>query len=241
MDDRAGERLMRAGTLTWLALRELWMSYRFLGLLAVGLASGIVASLTRPLAADLVRWLAWGLAAAACLGAAVAGWVVADERRRGRMAWLAVRSVPRSATLFAWFGALALPLLVGAAGSGLVAWLANGIAQSDGVDPVAYGLLVTAAAAVLLEALAAGVLAGSLASPLPAAASGLVAGALLVGVGLLGTGEPPLDPTAGIGLLASLPSLARPVSDALVSTGIGLAGVAFLLAGAAAVISRRDL
>lgn len=232
---------MRAASLTWLALRELWMSYRFLGLLAVGLASGIVASLMQPLPSDLVRWLAWGLAAGACLGAGVAGWVVADERRRGRMAWLAVRSVPRSATLFAWFGALALPLLAGVAGSGLAAWLANPIAQSDGVDPVTYGLLLVAAATVLLEALAAGVLAGTLWSPLPAATGGLLAAALLVGLGLLGSGEPPLGPLAGIGLLANLPSLVRPVSDALASTGVGLAGVAVLLAGAAAAISRRDL
>ncbi len=231
---------MSAG-LVWVALRELWMSFRFLVLLVLGLAGGLAVSVAQPGFGDLVAVLAWGIAAGGTAGAALAAGVLAAERRRGRVAWLAVRGVPRSAALFAWFAALAVPLLAGLAASAGVGWVIATQSGSGLIDPLAFAAAAGAAAVGVLAALAAALLAGALLEPRPAAIlAGTVAAGLMVS-GLAAASEPPLGPAAGIGLLAQLPSLARPLSDGLEAMGVGLAATALLLAAAAAVLARRDL
>jgi len=231
---------MPGTTVTWLAVRELWITFRFLGLLVAGLAAGLAVTVAQPGITDGLRWLAWGTAATGVVAAAAAGATLAVERRRGRVAWLAVRAVARSGTLLAWFMALALPPVAGLAVSGLLAWLVA--ASASALAPVAFGALVVAAGIFVLEALAVGLLAGTLLRPAPAALAGAMVAAGLAGLGLLAGGaEPALSPVAGIGLLAGALSLLRPLSDGLVASGIGLATAGLLLAAAAALLERADL
>ncbi len=133
---------------------------------------------------------------------------LATERQRGRIAWLAVRSVPRSAALLAWFASLSLPLLAGLTISGVLGWVVVGVAAGPPLDGPAFAALVTAAAATALEGLAVALLAGSLLRPTPAAIVAMLATAALFASGLA-VAEPPVLPAAGIGLLANAQALAR--------------------------------
>jgi hypothetical protein len=232
---------MRAGTLTWMALRELWISFRFLALLAVGLSGGIAATALAPQGWAAPTLVAWGGGAAGVVAAGLAASGIAGERRSGRVAWLSVRSVPRSATLLAWFGSMALPLLLGLATSALLGWLVTGPGITAALDPPGYAAVALAAAVVALEALALGVAAGCFLAPRPAAAVAVLASAALLAIGLATSAEPPVLPSAGMGLLAGAAILARPVSDGLQATGLALAGTGLLLAVAAAALARADL
>lgn len=232
---------MRAGTLTWLALRDLWISFRFVALLALSLAGGVVAGALPPGVADPTAALAWGAVLAGSAAAAVLGGSVAAERVHGRLGWLAVRSVPRSAVLVAWAWSVALPVLLGLAAAGLLAWLAVAPSAAAPLDALAFAGLVAAAACALAVGLAAALLLGALlAPPLATLASLVVAGAIGVG-GLLTGNEPATWPGAAIGLLAHAVALDHPLAGAFTSAGVSLAAGAVLLALAAAVVSRVDL
>ncbi len=232
---------MRAATLTWMALRELWISFRFLALLALGLAGGLLVAVGAGPGADGPALLAWSMGGAGVVAAGVAASGLAVERRSGRLAWLAVRSVSRSATLFAWFGSMALPLVVGLAGSVLVGWLVFGAGVPAPVDLPAFTAITVAAGLTGLEALAAGLVAGSLLDPVPAAVVACLATAALLLMGLTVAVEPPVIPAAGLGLLGAVAALDRPLSDGLQAMGIALAATGLLLAIAAAALSRVDL
>jgi hypothetical protein len=232
---------MRGAALSWIALRELWISYRALALLALGLAGGLLAALAPPPDGGSPELLAWGIAAAGLVVAAMAGATLAAERRRGRVAWLAVRSVSRSAILLAWFGSMALPVLVGLAASALLLSLSTTGPAAALLDPAAIGALVAAAATVVLQGIAAALVAGSLLAPGPAAVVGVLSSGILCASGLMAGGEPAALPNAGIGLLANALSLNRPLGSGLQGMGLGLAATGVLLGLAAAAISRVDL
>lgn len=231
---------MRSAALTGLALRELWISYRLLALLAVPLVGGIVTAL-RPEAARDPATLAWGIAGTGVVVSVLAAAGLASERRHGRVAWLALRAVPRSTVLLAWMGALAVPVLLGTTASIVLAWLVFSGGSFPPLDGISFAGLSAAAAATTLEAVAVGLLAGSLAPPVPAAvlAAGLSGAAL--GAGLLLPVDPGYLPTAGLGLLAQAGSLERPLSAGLQALGLGLAATGMLLATAAAALARVDL
>ena len=232
---------MRGGTLTWMAIRELWISFRFLALLALGLVGGLLATAVRASLSDGQALLAGGIAGAGVAGAGIGALALATERRSGRLAWLAVRSVPRSAALLAWFVSLALPLVAGLAVSGLLGWVVVGSPSPPPMDGPAFAALVIAAAATALEGLAVALLAGSLLRPAPAAIIAMLATAGLVGLGLALVVEPPVLPSAGLGLLGNAQDLERPFSDGLQAAGMALAATGLLLAAAAAALSRVDL
>ncbi len=232
---------MRAATLTWMALRELWISFRFLALLAVGLLGGLLAATAGARGWNVSSLLAWGMGAAGVVAAGLAASRLATERRSGRIAWLAVRSVPRSATLLAWFGSMALPLLAGLVASALLGWLVAGTDVTGQLDAPGYAAVALAAIVTTLEVLALGLAAGSLLDALPATVTAVLVGGALLLVGGASTIEPPVLPSAGMGLLAEAATLARPLSDGLQATGLALAGMGLLLAVAAAALSRADL
>lgn len=240
--------MSRLSTLVGLALHELWISYRLLLLLLLpllgGLAVGAIpAELAGIRAVDgAARWYAVSLCASVTIGSAVAAGTVAAERGRGTIAWMAVRAVPRSAVLLSWFLAMGLVLLAGIALGAGAAWMAAISRLAEIPDAAPFVAASAAAAATALMALALAVLVGALPlAPGPAAllAMGL-AGGLLAAAVLGPLASAPL-PTAGMGLLADLSESARPVADAIQSTGMALVTVAGLLALAAVALERRDL
>jgi hypothetical protein len=229
----------RVGTLTGLALRELWISFRLLALLAVPLAGGILTAV-RPEVTD-AQILAWGIAAAAVFLSALAAATLAAERRGGAAAWLVLRAVPRSSILIAWFEALAIPVLVGTIASAVLTWLAFATLPAPLIDPVSFAVLAAAAAATTLEALALGLLLGAVARPLLAALLAAAASAGGVAAGLLVPLDPAYLPTAGLGLLARAEDLERPLSAGIQAAGLGLALTGLLVAAAAMAFARVDL
>jgi ABC-type transport system involved in multi-copper enzyme maturation permease subunit len=238
----------RFATLVGLALRELWLSYRLL----VGIAVLVAAALPVALLPELptltlggamlegTAWFAAGLAAALALLAGIAAGTLSGERRRGTLAWLAARAVPRTTLLLAWFGAFSLVLAAGLVASATLAAASPGNALIAD-RPVAFWAVTGAVAAAGLAATAFGLLAGTLLRPVAA----VVVTLLLVGGALLtaALGPPgwsPL-PAAGLAVLAGFGDAARPIADATRSSGTALALAAGLLLLAAARLQRVDL
>ena len=130
---------------------------------------------------------------------------MAHERRRGTVAWMAVRAVPRSAVLISWFVAFGLLLGVGIVLGSIGAWLAALGRAETTPDAIPYAAAVAATVGAGLLAVAVGLLVGAILPPLPA----IVAGDR----GRGGRRWPPPivatpgglpSPTGGIGLLAHL-------------------------------------
>jgi len=228
-------------TLTRMAVRELWVSFRLLLLLALPIAVGLLALLFPPDSGITQPALALGLAAVATVAAGVAAAAWASERRRGTAGWLSLRAVPRASILIAWFAGLALPLLVGTAAGGLLVWLGTGVAPDPPLDALSYASLVGAAAVAGLQALAIGILFGSFVRPIAAAVLAVVASGALLAAGLLVSPEPPLVPTGALGLLAQATDLVRPLADGLQALGIGLTFTGLLLGAALLIFNRVDL
>lgn len=228
------------GAVTGLAMRELWISFRLLALLAVAMAGGILTTV-RPDAASDPQALAWGIAAAAVFLSGMSAATLAAERRHGGVGWLALRSVPRSSVLVAWFSAFAIPVLIGSAASAVLAWLALANGSFAAIDPASFAVLAASAATAALEALALGLLLGALARPLLAAILAVLLSVAGMAAGLLVPIDPGYLPTAGLGLLAQAETLERPLSSGLQALGLGLALTGLLMAAAAAAFARVDL
>lgn len=224
------------GVVTWLALRELWITFRLLLLLAVYIGAGAaVALLPAPPSTTLVR-LAIGVAAAMVAGAAIAGWSLSRERVLGRAAWLATRSIPRGTILAGWFAALTFVSLLGIVAVGVLGWLAAS-APGASLDPLAFGLTFAAIASGAIGLLALGLLVGTLLRP---SAAAVVAAAVGVALGaLVWLGIPRF--AIPVEALAQLTQLASPISVAIQGAGAGLAVTAVLLLLARIVIERVDL
>jgi len=228
-------------TLTRMAVRELWISFRLLLVLALPLAAGLLALLLAS-DPDLARLaLAWGVAAAGTLTAGIAAAAWSVERRRGTAGWLSLRAVPRASILVAWFAGLALPLMVGFAAAALLGWLAAGGAPSPPLDEASYATLVAAGAAATLQALALGMVFGSFIGPIGASVLAMVASGALLGSGLVLAPEPPVVPTAGLAMIAQATDLLRPFADGLQALGLGLTMTGLLLGTALLIFERVDL
>lgn len=232
---------MAALTLTRMAVRELWISFRLLSLLALPVIAGLAALLIPSDPNRTQLTLASGLGIVAALAGGVAAGAWASERRRGTAGWLSLRAVPRASILMGWFVGLAIPTIVGIAAGAVLVWLGTGVEPSPPLTSAAYAMLVGATACAALQALAIGLVFGSFLSPrLAAVATVLGSGALLVG-GLFDAAEPPLVPSAGIGLLAHATDLVRPMADGLQALGLGLALTGVLLGLALLIFDRVDL
>jgi ABC-type transport system involved in multi-copper enzyme maturation permease subunit len=239
--------MTRLRTLTGMALREMWISFRLIAVIGVPMIGGIVVVALPPdLAGETAIggagfWYAIVAAAAICVASAIAAGSVADERRRGTVAWMAVRAVPRSAVLLSWFLAFGILLAVGIAVGSVGAWLAAAARAEAPPNVIPFAAAIGSAAGVALAGVAGGLLIGTLLRTIPAVVVtvALVGGLLAAGIVL------PLPgaqlPSGGIGLLAHLDDAARPVSDALQSTGLALSVAAGLLVLAAAALERSDL
>jgi hypothetical protein len=238
-------------TVTGLALRELWISFRLL--VAVGaivLAALPTALLPRgPLEFAGRGWtpmqlFAIGLAVALALVAGLAASALAGERQRGTVGWLVSRSVPRPLVVLGWFAAFVVVLLLGLVPAGVLAWLTlAGSAESVG-GPMSLAAPLLAAWAAGAAGVAVGLLLGSRVPALPAA----LATALLVGSALVppaGGLTPELAaapaPAAGLALIGGLLDASRPVADSLRSAGLSLGTAAAVVVAGAAALARADL
>jgi ABC-type transport system involved in multi-copper enzyme maturation permease subunit len=224
------------GVVTRLALRELWISFRLLFLLAAYVGAGaVVALLPASLSTILVR-LATGVAAAMLVGAAIAGWSLSRERELGRAAWLATRSMPRATILLGWFSALTLVSMAGITAVGILGWLAAS-ARGPRLDPFAFGLTFAAIASGAIGLLALGLLTGTLLRPSIAAIVAAVVGVALGAMAWVGLPRV----TMPIEALAQLAQLSSPVSVAIQGAGAGLAAAGVLLVLARVAMDRVDL
>lgn len=219
-----------------LALRELWISFRLLFLLAAYVGAGTtVALLPAPLATTLFR-LAAGVAVAAVAGAAVAAWSLSQERSLGRAAWLATHSIPRVTILIGWFVPVAAASLVGLVAAGTLGWLAMS-ASLEGPDPLAFTAVIGAVGAQLLTLLALGLVLGAFLAPWPAVFATVLSCGLLVVTPWAAAPRVALPFEA----LAKLLELVHPIAVAVQGAGASLAASALLLLAARVALERVDL
>jgi ABC-type transport system involved in multi-copper enzyme maturation permease subunit len=225
---------------TWLAVRELWISFRLIVVIALFLLAGALVVL-RPDAGlqDPASWYAIGLGVASIGAGALTADTLAGERRRGTAAWLASRAVPRVTLLVGWFLALMAAGMVGLVPGAALAWLII-VPAVPFLDPPRFAIAVLAVGSCALAALALGMLAGAL---LPSRWAALLTLALcgMVAVGALALPVArSLTPTGGYFLLAEI-STEWPLGHALEAIGIGLASAAILLGAAGLALERADL
>ena len=234
-------------TLTRMALHEMWISFQLIPLIGLPLVGGMLVTVVPPEFAGETAvggaafWYAVAAGATICIASGLAALTMARERRRGTVAWMAVRAVPRSAVLVSWFLAFALLLIVGIGLGSLGAWLTAISNAETTPDAIPFAAAVAAAAGAALAAVAAGLLLGAV---LPARPAMLLAFALSGGLVAATVLTPPsalASPTGGISLLAHMDSIARPLAAALQSTGAALAAAAALLVLAGAGLERSDL
>jgi hypothetical protein len=227
-------------TLVALNLRELWMSFRLLLMVALLLGSALVLVAVSSLAvADPPTAYAASLAAAAIAVAGLAAYGVAIDRRKGVVAWLAVRAVPRSSVLLAWVTALVAPLLAGLAISALLAWLTLGVRPEFAASAAGFWLAIVAVGAGTFAAMVVGVLLGTLLPPWSAAACTVVVLLAVAAITLLLPSTP--LPTNGFLLLADTSVVERPIAFALQSIGTSLIVTAAMTGAAIVLLRHADL
>ena len=237
----------RLRTLSWMAIHEMWISFRLIAVLGLPLLGGLLAIIVPP---DLVGvtavgsagfWYAVGVSVAIAATAGLAAGTLADERRRGTVAWMAVRAVPRASVFMSWFVAFGLLLGIGIALGSIGAWLvALGHAEAA-PDPVPYAAAIGATIGMGLLGVAVGLLAGTFLPARPAAGVAVGAGAVVLVIAIiLAPGGVP-SPIGGIGLLSHLDNATRPLADGLRSAGVALAATSILLALGATGLERVDL
>ena len=224
----------------WLAVRELWISFRLIVLLVGFVGAGAaIALLPASLPVTLQR-LAIGLAAAILVAGAVAAWSLADDRVRGRAAWLVTRSVPRPTLVTAWFVAIGIVSLPAIAVAGLLGWLAAS-AVSVGLDQGLYAAMIGSVAADALAAVSLGLVAGVLLRPRLAAVITITVTAVLGASAWLLPEPATFVPGAGVALLAALPERSTGMGDAFRASGVGLVSASLLLLLARLLLRRSDL
>lgn len=232
--------MSQATVVARLAVRELWITFRLLALLAVFIGVGAgVALLPAPLPAVMER-LGLGLGAAAVAAGAIAAWSFAAERAHGRAAWLVARSVSRGTLLGGWFVALFALALAGTAVAGLLGWLAAS-AVSLRLDGGAFATQLVGVAATVAASIALGLLAASaLHAPLALA----VTVAVGTGIGAVAWLVPwgsELIPGAAMVALAGLREGVAPQLGGLRAAGASLVITALLVAAARIVLERAEL
>ncbi len=219
-----------------LAVRELWMSFRLIVILAAYLGAGVLVALVPAAPSAVLLRLAIGLAIAAVAGAATAAWSLSHERQLGRVGWLAARSIERRTIIGGWFVALAALTTAGTLGAGLLGWAAAGGPVAR-LDAAAFALLIAGIACGGYALLAGGLALGSVLQPRLATAAALATGGAAVTLTWVATPTVALPAEA----LSMLARLDRPISVALQGAGVSLAAAVALLVLAAVALGRVDL
>ncbi|MDQ2934488.1 MAG: ABC transporter permease subunit [Chloroflexota bacterium] len=225
---------------TWLALRELWISFRLIVVIALFLLAGALVALQPGVGLqEPAGWYAIGLAVASIAAGVMTADTLAGERRRGTAAWLASRAVPRVTLLVGWFLALLAAGMVGLVPGAALAWLSI-LPAVPSLDPSRFAIVVLAVGSGAQAALALGMLAGALVPPRRAALLTLSLCAMVAAGALAMPAARSLTPTSGYFLLAEI-STEWPLGHALQAIGIGLASAAILLGAAGLALERADL
>lgn len=234
-------------TLSGMAIHEMWISFRLILVLGLSLLGGLLTIVVPPELAGVTAvggagfWFAVGASVAIAVTAGLAAGTIAHERRRGTVAWLAVRAVPRSSILLSWFVAFGLLLALGIVLGSIGAWLAAIGRAETTPDPIPYAAAVGATVGAGVVAISLGLLVGAILPPLPAMLLATGAGAVVLAATVLTPPGSLPSPTGGIALLAHLDGAARPLGDALRSAGAALALTGILLALAVTTLERSDL
>jgi hypothetical protein len=230
--------LVRA--VTWLAVRELWISFRLITVIALFLLAGALIALLPGLGrAQPAGWYAIGLGAASLAAGMLTAGVLSGERRRGTAAWLASRAVPRVTLLVAWFIALLGAAVVGFVPGAALAWFTI-LPAAPVLDAARFAIAVLAVGSGALAALALGMLAGALLPPRRASLLTLLLCAAVAAGALALPAARSLTPASGYFLLAEV-ATGWPLGRALQAIGIGLASAALLLTAAGLALERADL
>lgn len=239
--------MRRVRTLIRMALHELWISFQLIAVFGLPVVGGVAVILLPPefagetAVAGAGFWYGVGAGAAICIASGLAAWTMARERLRGTLAWMAVRAVPRSAVLASWFVAFGVLLAAGIALGSVGAWLAAVGRAETPPDPAPFISAVGATMAAALASVAAGLLLGTLLPRVPATVLAVALGAGMLAVSVLLRPSPLTGLTGGLGLLAHLDAVARPLATALQSAGTALAAAAALLVLAGMGLERSDL
>ena len=88
--------MSQAATVTRLALREMWITFRLLLALVAFIGAGAIVALLPAAPSVALERLALGFGIATAVTSGIAAWSVADERSSGRAGWLVARSVTRA-------------------------------------------------------------------------------------------------------------------------------------------------
>ncbi len=232
--------MSQSGTMVWLAIRELWISFRLIALLVAFVGAGAAVALLPAALATMLERLAVGLGAATLVAAGVAAWSIAFDRVHGRAAWLVSRSVPRATLVTAWFATIAGVALLGVLTAVVLGWLAaaGGFPRPDAL---AFGATAMGIGAGVMAAVALGLVAGVLLCPRAAAAATIL---LAVAVGLGAWVAPDirqLVPGGAIAMLADLYDGSSGPAPGLASAGVSLLVAAALILLARLLLRRSDL
>jgi ABC-type transport system involved in multi-copper enzyme maturation permease subunit len=225
---------------TWLAVRELWISFRLVTIIALFLLAGALVALLPGLGQrHPASWYAIGLAVASAAAGGLTAAILSVERKRGTAAWLASRAVPRVTLLVGWFIALLAAAVAGFVPGSALAWFAI-MPASPALDPQRFAVGLLAAGSGSLVCVALGMLAGALLPPARATLLTLLVCAAAAAGSLAVPDARSLTPASGYFLLAEVPA-GWPLGRALQAIGIGLATTALLLAAAGLALERADL
>lgn len=225
-----------AGVVTRLAVRELWISFRLLALLAAFVGVGaIVALLPAPASVTLPR-LAIGLGAAMVVACGIAADAISTERALGRAGWLVTRSISRPTLLVGWFTALSSITVLGLSAAGILGWLATASPRAA-VAPAGFAAVLGGVAAMALAFVAIGLLLGTMLRTWVASVAAVMTGVATVFATLL---VAPAD-VVPLAALADLAALERPIGDGLTGSGVFLAVTAASLVAASVAMGRVDL
>ncbi len=222
------------------AVRELWMTFRLLLVLAAFVGGSAVVVLLPAAPAVTLDRLAIGLGIATVVCAAVTAWSLADERATGRAGWLVTRAVSRGTYVVGWLLGILLVGVAGVLGAAALGWLTISGLSVD-LDVVAYAAVVAAVMTSVAAAITLGLAVGALLPSLPAAG---VAAALCAGAGvlvMLASAGSSSVPGAAYLLLSRLVGSDAVIPDALRAAGVGLLQTAFLLLIARAAMERAEL
>jgi hypothetical protein len=228
-------------TVTWLVMRELWISFRLLAVLGLLLLAAVAVVLLPPslLGAPAARYAVL-IGVAVWASAALAAATFAIERRRGSAGWVVARGVGRRTLLRGWVVAFGIAMVGGMAPGALLAWLVL-VGIGLPLDPLLFALACTVLAAGALAALGLALLAGSLLPPAVAAGATLLVGGCLMAASLLLPAAGTLLPSSGNLLLARLLEAPPSLGTLLRALGATLVIAAALLALAELAFERAEL
>jgi hypothetical protein len=229
------------GTVTWLVVRELWISFRLLAVLGLLLLAAVAVVLLPPtLFGTPPERYAIFIGIAVWVSAALVAGSFALERRRGSAGWVVSRGVKRRTLLLGWVAAFGLVLVGGMAPGALLAWLVL-IGLGVPLEPVTFALAVGVIAAGALAALGVALLTGALLPPVVAAFATLVVAGSLLAASVLTPVAETLLPSSGNLLVARLIAEPPSLGTLLRALGAALVAAAALLALAGLAFERAEL